>query len=193
MGEMDQSILSDIDKTQLIIRKYPLEGTNLYKVLCDSQHRLSFHAQLKTYNPLVVFIYRIGVLPLLGVSRTVMLLTTRGRKSGKLRTTPIGYFRIGGVIHLFSAWGKNASWYKNMIAYPMDVWIQIGLHRFPVLAQILEKPPEPWSTIEQFLNESPIQAHYLFGWEPGRDRIERADFSEVIQRVTIIRFIEITR
>ncbi len=189
---MDQSMLRDSEKIQPIIRKYPLDGTNLYKVLFDPHHRQSFHAQLKTYNPLVVYIYRIGLLPLLGVSRNVMLLTTRGRKSGKLRTTPIGYYRIGGAIHLFSAWGKEASWYKNMLANPTDVWIQIGWHRFPVQAQILEALPEVWLTMEKFLNESPVQAHYLFGWEPGRDRIEKVDFSEVLQRVMIIRFIEKT-
>ncbi len=187
---MDQTIRQDTDQIQLIVRKFPLEGTNLYRVLFDPQHRQSFHAQLKTYNPLVVFIYRIGLMSLFGASRTVMLLTTRGRKSGKLRSTPIGYFRIGGVIHLFSAWGKGASWYKNMIANPRDVWIQIGLRRVPVQTQILEEPTELWRTIEQFLTESPAQAHYLFGWEPGHDRMESADFSEVIDRVLIVRLFE---
>ncbi|MGE5221849.1 MAG: nitroreductase family deazaflavin-dependent oxidoreductase [Omnitrophica WOR_2 bacterium] len=136
--------------------------------------------------------YRMGLLPLFGASRTVMLLTTRGRKSGKLRSTPIGYFRIGGVIHLFSAWGKSASWYKNILANPRDVWIQIGLRRFPIQAQALEEPADVRRTLEQFVTESPEQAHYLFGWEPGFDQMERADFSEVIQRVSIVRFIENT-
>ncbi len=187
---MDQTIRQTVNPDQREARKFPLEGTNLHRVLFDPQHRQSFHAQLKQYNPLVVGLYRMGLLPLFGASRTVMLLTTRGRKSGKLRSTPIGYFRIGGVIHLFSAWGKGASWYKNMIANPRDVWIQIGLRRVLVQTQTLEEPAEICRTIEQFLTESPAQAHYLFGWEPGRDRMERADFSEVIGRVLIVRFFE---
>ncbi len=121
-----------------------------------------------------------------------MLLTTRSRKSGKLRSTPIGYFRIGVVIHLFSAWGKEASWYKNTIANPRDVWIQIGLRRFPVQAQALEEPVDIRRTIGQFVTESSAETQSLFGWEPGRDRIGSADFSEVIQRVSIVRFIEKT-
>ncbi len=190
---MDQTILQDTDQIQPIVRKFPLEGTNLYKLLFDSQHRQAFHARLKTYNPLAVFMYRIGLLPLFGASRNVMLLTTRGRKSGKLRSTPIGYFRIGGVIHLFSAWGKGASWYKNMIANPRDVWIQIGLHRLPVQAQALEEPADIRRTLEQFVTESPAEAYYLFGWEAGSDQIERADFSEVVDRVLIIRFAELSK
>ncbi len=172
------------------IRKFPMEGTNLYKILFDPQHRQAFHAQLKRYNPLMVSLYKIGLLPLFGMSRNVMLLTTRGRKSGKLRSTPIGYFRIGGVIYLFSAWGKGTAWYKNLIAYPDNVSIQIGLHKYPATAQSLEEPVEILRTIEQFVTESPAQARYLFGWDPARDRMECADFSDVINRVLIVRFRE---
>ncbi len=172
------------------IRKFPMEGTNLYKILFDPQHRQTFHAQLKRYNPLMASLYKIGLLPLFGVSRNVMLLTTRGRKSGKLRSTPIGYFRIGGVIHLFSAWGKSTAWYKNLAANPSDVTLQIGIRKFPVTAQALEDPAEILRTIEQFVTESPAQARYLFGWDPARDRMECADFTEMIHRVLIVRFLE---
>ncbi len=172
------------------IRKFPLEGTNLHKILYDPQHRQAFHAQLKRYNPLMALLYKVGLLPLFGVSRNVMLLTTRGRKSGKLRNTPIGYFRIGGVIHLFSAWGRHTAWYKNLVANPRDVTLQIGMRKFPATAQALEDPAEILRTIEQFVTESPAQAQYLFGWDPARDRMECADFSEVIQRVLIVRFRE---
>jgi len=169
-------------------RTFPTENTNLSRILSDPQYRQAFHARLKRYNPLVVALYRVGLLPLFGVSRTVMLLTTRGKKSGKLRSTPIGYFRIGGAIHLFSAWGKGTSWYKNMTAHPGDVWIQVGLNKRRVQAQALEDPAEIQRTVEQFVAESPAQARYLFGWEPGRDRLDQADFSGVIQRVLVVRF-----
>ena len=177
-----------IDQTE--VRKFPIEGTNLDKILHDPQHRQAFHAQLKQYNPIIVALYRMGLLPLFGVSRTVMLLTTKGNKSGKLRSTPIGYFRIGGILHLFSAWGRGTGWYKNIVAYPNDIWIQIGLRRFPVYVEELKEPAEIQRILEQFVAEFPAQAKVLFGWDPGHDRMECADFSEVIQRVLIVRFIE---
>jgi deazaflavin-dependent oxidoreductase (nitroreductase family) len=185
---MNQSIEQDLSGVQPTARKFPIEGTNLARILSDPQYRQSFHAQLKRYNPLIVGLYKMGLLPLFGVSRTVMLITTRGRKSGKLRSTPIGYFRIGGVIHLFSAWGKNTSWYKNMTTYPNDISIQVGLKKWPVHAHVLEDQAEIERTLAQFITESPAQARYLFGWEPGRDRMDHADFTAVIKRVLIIRF-----
>ncbi len=172
------------------IRKFPIEGTNLARILRDPRYRQAFHARLKQYNPIIVTLYRMGLLPLFGVSRMVMLLTTKGNKSGKPRSTPIGYFRIGGILYLFSAWGKGTGWYKNIAAHPDSIWIQIGLRRFPVCAEVVEEPADIRRTLEQFIEESPAQAKVLFGWEPGRDRMECADFSEVIQRVLIVRFIE---
>ncbi|MDD5368624.1 MAG: nitroreductase family deazaflavin-dependent oxidoreductase [Anaerolineaceae bacterium] len=175
---------------QPVLRAFPTPGSNLARLLSDAEFRRTFHARLKTYNPFIVAFYRIGLLPLFGAARTVMLLATRGRSSGKTRLVPIGYFRIGGVPYIFSAWGKGASWYKNLIAHPDDVSIQIGLRRMPVRAEVLEDPAEIQRTVEQLVRESPKDAHTLFGWEPERDRIEQADFSAIIQNVLLVRLVE---
>lgn len=171
------------------IRAFPTAETNLARILNDPNFRSTFHARLKQSNPFVVFFYRIGLLPLFGASRTVMLLTTRGRKTGRLRSTPIGYFLIGGVVHVFSAWGKSSNWYKNWSADPSEVQIQIGMRRRKARAEILSDPAEIQRTIEQFIRESPQMAKYVFGWDPQSDRIESSDFSAVIQHVLVIRFL----
>ena len=171
-------------------KRYPVEGSNIYRILNDEAFRREFHIKLKKSNPLIVVLYRIGLLPLFGASRSVMLLTTRGRKSGKLRSTPIGYFRIGGVVHLFSAWGSSTAWYRNLEAHPDEVWIQIGLKKTRVRAQALTDPAEIQQTLEQFVRESPAEAKYIFGWDPEQDSFERADFSDVVQRVLILRLTE---
>lgn len=170
-------------------RSFPTAETHLFKILNDQEFRRSFRAKLKTVNPLIVAGYRTGLLPLLGFSRTVMLLTTRGRKSKKLRATPVGYFRIGGAIHLFSAWRKGASWYKNLASHPDEVWIQVGLRKRPVCAQVLTDADEIQRTLEQFVTESPGQAHDLLGWNPESDRMDSADFSTVFDQVLVVRFL----
>jgi deazaflavin-dependent oxidoreductase (nitroreductase family) len=168
-------------------RVFPIAGTNLARLLYEPEFKRTFHARLKTYNPWAVAFYRVGLLPLFGAARMVMLLITRGRKSGKLRYTPIGYFRIGGVIHIFSAWGRPSQWYKNLLANPDDVAIQIGMRRMAVRARALEDPAEMQRTLAQFVTESPKEAGYLFGWDAGHDHIEDADFSPILDNVVIIR------
>jgi deazaflavin-dependent oxidoreductase (nitroreductase family) len=168
-------------------RVFPIAGTNLARLLYEPEFKHTFHARLKTYNPWMVAFYRIGLLPLFGAARTVMLLITRGRKSGAVRYTPIGYFCIWGIIYIFSPWGKSSQWYKNLAANPGDAVVQIGWRRQPVRAQAVEDPAEIRRTLAQFVAESPEEAGYLFGWDAGRDRIEDADFSPIIENVLIVR------
>jgi deazaflavin-dependent oxidoreductase (nitroreductase family) len=176
--------------TQAPQKSYPIQGSNLYRILSEPEFKEAFHAKLTKYNPIIVTLYRIGLLPLFGAARSIMLLTTKGRKSGKSRQNPVGYFRIGGVFHLFSAWGKRSNWYKNLLANPDHVTIQIGWQKLPVNAQVLDDPAEIQHTLEKFITESPKQAHNLFGWDPAQDRIETADFSTIINKVLVVRFTE---
>jgi deazaflavin-dependent oxidoreductase (nitroreductase family) len=61
-----------------------------------------------------------------------LLLTTRGRRSGKLRRTALIYGRDGGrFVVVASQGGANAhpSWYLNLVADP-HVRVQVGPDRF---------------------------------------------------------------
>jgi deazaflavin-dependent oxidoreductase (nitroreductase family) len=46
------------------------------------------------------------------VSKSTMLITFKGRKSGKIYTTPVEYHQKGQLITVYS-W-KNRSWWKNL-------------------------------------------------------------------------------
>jgi len=57
-----------------------------------------------------------------------LLLTTRGRKSGKLRRTALYYGRHGGSYIVIASNGgapEHPLWYRNLAADP-QVWIQVG-------------------------------------------------------------------
>ncbi len=169
-------------------RVFPISGTPLANVIGDPAHREAFHKRLQSMNKYVVALYRLGVLPLLGAGKTTMILTTRGRKSGQLRRFPVGYFRIAGKIHLLSGWGPGANWYKNILACPDDVSLQIGFRHAAVRADILTDPIEIRHTIETLVVESPADAHRLFGWDPQSDCLKAADFSPLIEHVIFVRF-----
>ena len=49
----------------------------------------------------------------------VLLLTTKGRKTGKLRTAPLTYFEEDGAVVLVASYGgrpNNPDWFENLIA-----------------------------------------------------------------------------
>jgi deazaflavin-dependent oxidoreductase (nitroreductase family) len=52
------------------------------------------------------------------VGRLFMILTTTGRKSGRLRHTAIEFHEHKGRKYIYSAFGEKADWYKNFLADP---------------------------------------------------------------------------
>jgi deazaflavin-dependent oxidoreductase (nitroreductase family) len=61
------------------------------------------------------------------VGLPVLLLTTRGRRSGSPRTVPLTYFTDGDTIVLVASYGgrpRNPQWFENLVAEPLvDVTI----------------------------------------------------------------------
>jgi deazaflavin-dependent oxidoreductase (nitroreductase family) len=67
----------------------------------------------------------------------VMLLTTVGRKSGKVRTSPVLYLEDGTSLVTVASKGGSAhhpGWYGNLLAHP-DVEVEIGADRRRVRAR----------------------------------------------------------
>lgn len=61
---------------------------------------------------------RLGLLPLMGspLSGWVMLLTTRGRKTGSRRRTPLNYALLDGNVYCVAGFGTSSHWYLNIQA-----------------------------------------------------------------------------
>lgn len=72
----------------------------------------------------------------------VVLLTTRGAKTGQLRTTPVGGFPDGEnswlVVASLAGAARHPAWFFNMAKHPGDIWLEAGKERFKVRAQSLE-------------------------------------------------------
>jgi deazaflavin-dependent oxidoreductase (nitroreductase family) len=74
-----------------------------------------------------------------------LLLTTRGRKTGKLRRTALIYGRDGDRYLVVASSGgsrSHPSWYPNLSANP-EVHVQVGADRFDaraVTASLKERP-----------------------------------------------------
>ena len=69
-------------------------------------------------------------------TQSILLLHSRGRRSGQGHVTPVAYFYTDGVYFLVgSNWGKdqNAGWYHNLLADPHTI-IEVKGRRVPVEA-----------------------------------------------------------
>ncbi len=66
----------------------------------------------------------------------VLILTTTGRKSGKLRKTPLeySYDPVTNTYQVMAGWGGKTDWYRNACANP-HVAVQVGEKSFAAIAE----------------------------------------------------------
>ena len=70
--------------------------------------------------------------------RDLLLLTTRGAKTGRERTNPLAFTRDGARIFVIASKGgapTNPDWYRNLRANPR-VTIEVGPERFEANASV---------------------------------------------------------
>jgi deazaflavin-dependent oxidoreductase (nitroreductase family) len=82
-----------------------------------------------------------------------LLLTTRGRRSGRLRRTPLIYGRDGDAYVVVGSWGgapRHPSWYLNLSEDP-EVGIQVGSEKMAARASTAEGAgrDELWSRMTE--------------------------------------------
>ncbi|MGH0031186.1 MAG: nitroreductase family deazaflavin-dependent oxidoreductase [Myxococcota bacterium] len=78
---------------------------------------------MKWVGRIHTFLYRLtrGIVGARADGHDMLLLTTRGRRSGRLRTTPLPYFAAGGDLVLVASFGgndRNPAWLGNLRAEP---------------------------------------------------------------------------
>ena len=74
--------------------------------------------------------------------RPLLLLTTKGAKSGNEGTTPLVYSRDGDRYVIIASMGgapKNPAWYHNIVANP-NVTLEVGTEKFAATATVAEEP-----------------------------------------------------
>jgi deazaflavin-dependent oxidoreductase (nitroreductase family) len=72
--------------------------------------------------------------------RSLLLLTTRGAKSGRERTNPLAYTKDGDTIFVIASKGgapTNPDWYRNLRANP-HVTLEVGPERFEAKARVAQ-------------------------------------------------------
>jgi deazaflavin-dependent oxidoreductase (nitroreductase family) len=82
-----------------------------------------------------------------------LLLTTRGRMTGKLRRTALIYGEDGDRYVVVASMGgapKHPEWYLNLVANP-DVKVQVGEEEFDAVASTVtgDQRPERWKQMAE--------------------------------------------
>jgi deazaflavin-dependent oxidoreductase (nitroreductase family) len=88
---------------------------------------------LKLFNPVIIVLQRLGV-----AVGTMRLLSVPGRKSGKLRTTPVSPLTVDGKRYIVAGL-EEADWVKNVRA---SGWVILARGRKKERVILVELSPE---------------------------------------------------
>ncbi len=151
----------------------------------------SFHRFNKIMNGIVIFLYRIYLLPLFGIGKKIVLIHTRGRKTGKRRTTPVLALKFyTDKLTFYIARGKKAHWLKNILAAEDQAFkIQKGFKRMRVKGTLVTDSDEKFKHLKFYFEELE-EARFIFGYEKEKhgDVFETKEFRAILN---IIEFLQI--
>ena len=85
-----------------------------------------------------IFFYRIGLGGMVG--KQILLLTTIGRETGKLRVTALGYGydTASDTYHVMTGWGGKTDWLRNALANP-TIHVRVGARQFDGIAELVSE------------------------------------------------------
>ncbi len=119
------------------------------------------------------------------MNRVVLLLTTRGRKSGLARVTPLQYEEVDGIFYVGSARGAQADWYRNILACP-QVEMQIGTRIVEARAEPVADVGHIADFLELRLKRHPRMVGAMMLMEGLAVRPNRAALEHYASRITMV-------
>jgi deazaflavin-dependent oxidoreductase (nitroreductase family) len=118
-------------------------------------------------------VIRAGGGPLLTtpVAGSILLLRTRGRRSGLVREVPLGYTVAGGRVVVVSGYGRGAHWFRNALADP-EVEVLLPGALIGGRAEELTEPEERRSVFRALIESMGVVGRLTLGDVRGKSDAE---------------------
>ena len=133
-------------------------------------------------NPIMIWLLRSPLHRL--VSRSTMLVTYQGRKSGRQITLPVNYVRYGEQVLVLSV--RKRAWWRNFRT-PSPAVLRLRGQDLPFQGEVVQDEPVLLAGLAVFFKGMPQAARYLKIWfddqgEPDQDDLRQAAEGRVLLR-----------
>ncbi len=150
----------------------------------DQQLRRAF----RWLNRYMLLHWRLGLGPYANrreLSGQIMVLVQVGRKTGRIRRTPVNYAIVDGDVYCTAGFGQLADWYRNLLANPqVEIWLPHGW--WAGTAEDVSDSPERLPLLRQVLIASGFAAR-VAGLDPAHMTEEALDDASRLYRLIRIR------
>ena len=104
----------------------------------------------------------------------LMILRTRGRKSGEMRDAPLGYTIVGDHVYCIAGFGRPTHWFQNVLADP-HVEVILPSRAFSGLAEEVTDTEERRRALVPLLRSMGVVAGMVGMGNPWRDSPEELE------------------
>jgi deazaflavin-dependent oxidoreductase (nitroreductase family) len=135
---------------------------------------------------LMVPMFRLGLGPIIGnpFSGYIMVIKTKGRKSGITRYSPVNYAILNGNVYCLAGWGHLSDWYRNLVANP-EVELILPSGGLVGRAETVSDPAERRTALRQVLRAAGFAAAFEgFNLSKASDEeLEQKTASQMVVRI----------
>lgn len=124
------------------------------------------------------FLYRLA-------GKGVLLLTTRGRKTGNLHTIGLQYELIDGWYYVGSADGDRSDWYRNLIVNPR-VDVQVGACQFEANAEAVSDCERIAGFLEFRMKKRPLMMKLILSMGGLKGRLDQEVLLEYARKIRLV-------
>lgn len=140
---------------------------------------MKFHPPNRKFSQLYRrFLYR-------WAGKWVLLLTTRGRRSGRLHTVGLQYELINGCYHVGAAGGDKADWYRNL-QVNSHCQIQVGKQVLETDAEIVTDSARIADFLEYRLKKHPLMIRSILRMDGIREKPEHGVLVEYAGKIRLV-------
>lgn len=123
-----------------------------------------FRQVFKHFNRFMLLMWRLGLGKWINiwpqVGGRILVLIHTGRKTGFRHMTPVNYAKINGDFYCTAGFGKQADWFRNLLADPkVEIWEPHG--RWSGLAEDISDSPQRLPLLRQVLIASGFAARLV--------------------------------
>ena len=125
--------------------------------------------------------------PLHGVlSKSFMLVSVTGRKSGKVYTTPVNYHRAGEALQVISI--RERTWWRNLRGQGAAATLRLQGKDIQTWGRVIENEQSVAQMLVDYLMEVPQVGRYL-GVKPGPDgKLSEDEIRQAAKDKVIVEF-----
>ena len=146
----------------------------------------SLRSLFRRSNRLMLLLWRLGLGPYLSsdAGGHIMVLITRGHRSGLRRQAPVNFARDDGVVYCIAGFGPRTHWYRNLLAAPAcEVWLPDGW--WAGTAEAVADPDERLAILRRVLIRSGFAAPLFEGIYPAA--LSDEELRRLAERYEVVR------